>query len=283
MFPITSPPASDHGPAVDSPPDATDHHRSSWPVVGAAGAATLYAGVALVLVASAAGTVPPVLGVAVAVGGGILTAVALFGWLSEAFLSRVATGPADAETRRIHVTTMVLFLATDLGTFGALFVYYGFIRAGTWPPAELPPLIGSLILLNTLVLVASSLTFHAGHNALERGERRRFLAWVGVTLLLGLVFLAGQVLEYYEFVVLEGVAVTGGVFESAFFGLTGLHGLHVALGVVLIGIVFVRGVRGAYGPERDTSVATVGLYWHFVDAVWLFLVAVLYVGAAITF
>ena len=176
---------------------------------------------------------------------------------------------------------MVLFLVTDLGTFGALFVYYAFVRVGTWPPAELPPLLGSLIVINTVILVTSSVTFHAAHHALERGHRRRFVWLLGVTLLLGVIFLAGQILEYYEFIVLEGVALTGGVFESAFFGLTGLHGLHVALGVVLIAIVFARAIRGHYGPDRDTSVATVGLYWHFVDAVWLFLVTVLYVGAVI--
>jgi cytochrome c oxidase subunit 3 len=71
------------------------------------------------------------------------------------------------------------------------------------------------------------------------------------------------------------------VYASAFFGLTGLHGLHVTLGVVLLAFTLGRALQGRYSPEQDAAVRTVGLYWHFVDAVWIFLVAVLYVGAAV--
>jgi cytochrome c oxidase subunit 3 len=69
------------------------------------------------------------------------------------------------------------------------------------------------------------------------------------------------------------------VFGSAFFGLTGLHGLHVTLGAILLSIVFIRGLLGQYSAERHTSVSTVSMYWHFVDVVWIFLVVVLYIGA----
>ncbi|ELK45544.1 cox-type terminal oxidase subunit III, partial [Haloferax sp. BAB-2207] len=68
---------------------------------------------------------------------------------------------------------------------------------------------------------------------------------------------------------------------SAFYGLTGLHGLHVSLGAVLLGIVFVRALRGQYSAERHVSVSTASMYWHFVDVVWIFLVVVLYVGAEV--
>lgn len=277
-----------HSTSASDDPDATGHdeephHASRWPVVGALGAGALYAGVALVVLGVSAGVAPPAVGVAIAAAGTVVLVAAILGWVWEAYLdpSR-STVPAE-RTRTLHVTTMYLFLATDLGTFGAVFVYYVYIRVGAWPPAELPPLLGSLVVVNTLVLLASSVTFHLGHGALERGKRRRFVGLVGLTLLLGAVFLAGQALEYYEFVVQEGFTLASGVYASAFFGLTGLHGLHVALGVVLIAVVFVRALQGHYGPERDTSVATVALYWHFVDAVWIALVLVLYVGAAVTF
>ena len=79
--------------------------------------------------------------------------------------------------------------------------------------------------------------------------------------------------------IIEQGSFSGGVFESAFFGLTGLHGLHVTLGAVLIGIITVRAFKGQYSAERHTSVSTVSMYWHFVDAIWIFLVVVLYVGA----
>jgi cytochrome c oxidase subunit 3 len=102
-----------------------------------------------------------------------------------------------------------------------------------------------------------------------------------VTLLLGVVFVGGQVLEYYEFIVNEGFTLTDGVFASAFYGLTGLHGLHVSLGAVMIGIVFIRSMRGQYSADRHVSVTTASMYWHFVDAVWILLVVVLYVGAVV--
>ncbi|WP_425499262.1 cytochrome c oxidase subunit 3 [Natronosalvus rutilus] len=266
----------------DGDGDDHAHHRSGWPIVSAAGAAVLYVGFALLALAFGVETVPAFLGFAVALLGGGLLLTGLFGWLRQAFLRHQDRSVADPEARRTYVTTMILFLATDLGTFGAGFIYYVFVRVGTWPPADLPPLLGSLVAINTALLLVSSVTFHFAHDFLERGRDRAFLGLLGLTVLLGVVFLAGQALEYYEFVVHEGFSITDGVFASAFYGLTGLHGLHVALGVVLLSIVLVRGARGQYAPERDTSVATVGLYWHFVDAVWLFLVATLYVGAVVS-
>jgi cytochrome c oxidase subunit 3 len=102
-----------------------------------------------------------------------------------------------------------------------------------------------------------------------------------LTLLLGVIFLGGQVYEYYEFIVHENFTVAEGAYGSAFYGLTGLHGLHVSLGAVLLGIVFVRALFGQYTSEKHTSVTTVSMYWHFVDVVWVFLVVVLYAGAII--
>ncbi|MEY7848143.1 heme-copper oxidase subunit III [Natrarchaeobius sp. A-rgal3] len=277
---MPSTPTETHG--GESPDSHESHdHRSVWPIVAAFGFAGLYAGAALTLLAYSAETVPPILGAVVAVGGVAVAVAGLAGWLHEAYLERYGAGPADPGTRQLHVVTMVLFVFTDLGTFGAGFIYYAFIRVGAWPPAELPPLVGSLVLANTLVLVASSVTFHLAHRGLEYGRRRQFVGLLALTVALGVVFLAGQAFEYYEFIVTEGFTLADGTFASAFFGLTGLHGLHVALGVVLLAILLGRALSGHYEPERDTSVATVGIYWHFVDVVWLFLVAVLYLGAVV--
>jgi len=261
--------------------DAHGDHRSVWPVVGAAGAAGLYVGLALVVLAEAVDTVPAALGAVVAVGGVLGLVAGLLGWTDEAFLSGVQERTEDDATRARYRTTMVVFLATDIATFAAGFVYYFFVRALAWPPEHLPHLLSSLVAANTAVLLASSVTLHYAHHALSAGNYRRFVRLLGVTLAAGVVFLAGQVYEYYTFVVEEGFTLADGVFASAFFGLTGLHGFHVSLGVAMLAILFVRARRGDYGPERDTSVATVSLYWHFVDAVWLFLVAVVYVGAAV--
>lgn len=264
--------------------DHDDHghdHRSRWPLVAAAGATGLYGGVAIAIFGSETDLAPPLLGVALAIVGTIILLAGVAGWVEQAFLAPARDAQGNPSSRASYVSTTLLFLGTDISTFGALFVYYFFVRIGTWPPAELPPLLGSLVVINTAILLASSVTLHYAHEALEDGNRGRFLGLLGTTLALGLVFLAGQGYEYYEFVAAEGFTLSSGVFGSAFFGLTGLHGLHVVLGVGGIAVLCWRALRGHYGPERDTSVATVSLYWHFVDAVWLFLVVVLYVGASL--
>jgi cytochrome c oxidase subunit 3 len=261
--------SGDHG--------AEAHHASRWPLLAALGAGALYAGVGLGLVGL--DLVPGVLPLVLGVVGGAGLLVGLAGWANEAFLADHRIGSGDRSG--LYSGGMVLFLLSDVATFSAGFVYYGFIRAGAWPPGHLPPLLGSLVIVNTVLLLTSSVTLHYGHVALESGNRRRFLGLLAATFLLGAVFVAGQALEYYEFVAEEGFTLSSGAFASAFYGLTGLHGLHVSLGVVLLGIVLVRALRGDYSPERDASVRTTSLYWHFVDAVWVFLVAVLYVGATV--
>ncbi|MDS0221523.1 heme-copper oxidase subunit III [Haloarcula sp. S1AR25-5A] len=264
---------------------ATEHatedaheHRSRWPLIAAIGAASLYLGVGLVFVGL--DLVPSVVPIALGGAGAIGLLAGLAGWANEAFIADYVRHRGDSDSD-LYATTMILFLVSDVATFSAGFVYYAFIRAGAWPPTHLPPLLGSLVVINTALLLASSVTLHYGHEALEHGNRRRFLGLLGVTLALGVVFLAGQVYEYYEFVAVDGFGIDSGAFGSAFYGLTGLHGLHVALGVLLLAIAFGRALRGHYTPERDTAIRTTSLYWHFVDLIWVFLVVVLYVGAAI--
>ncbi|WP_339103610.1 cytochrome c oxidase subunit 3 [Haloterrigena salinisoli] len=271
-------PDSPHEPDIDH----DEHeHRSRWPLVAAAGAGGLYGGAAIAVLGNGTGLIPPLVGVALAVVGAIVLLAGIAGWIDEVFLAPARAGAGGTSSRESYVWTTLLFLTTDVSTFGALFIYYFFVRIGTWPPTELPPLLGSLVIVNTAILIASSVTFHYAHEALEDGNRRRFLGLLGTTLALGVVFLGGQAYEYYEFIVHEGFSLASGVFGTAFYGLTGLHGFHVALGVGGIAVLFWRALRGDYGPERDTSVATVSLYWHFVDFVWVFLVLVLYVGATI--
>lgn len=252
---------------------------SLWPVVSAVGAAFIYVGFGLWLLARAESALgPTVLGPVVLVLGVGLFLAGLYGWLYQGFVAHFWEKPGSAGKFR---WAMILFLFTELFTFGAGFTYYFFIRAGTWPPGELPHLLSSLVLVNTLILVISSVTLHVAHSALRSGNRTRFTRFLGLTLGLGVVFLVGQAYEYYQFVIAEGFGLASGPFYSAFFGLTGLHGLHVALGVVLLAILTVRAAMGQYSERRHTSVATATMYWHFVDAVWIFLVATLYVGATL--
>ncbi|MFB6139798.1 MAG: heme-copper oxidase subunit III [Halosimplex sp.] len=273
----------DHGghhlPAVEDWPRGFGE-ASWWPFVTAVGAAGIYVAAALfVLGRGEEPLVDPMLGPGAAVAAVALFLGGLYGWLYHAFVANFWERGTDAHGSGTLRLAMMLFLGTEIATFGAGFVYYFFIRAGTWPPGELPHLLSSLVLVNTGILILSSFTLHFAHVALRKNDRTRFLRLLGVTLLLGLVFISGQAFEYYTFIVEEGFTITGGAFGSAFFGLTGLHGLHVSMGAVLLGILLVRGLKGQYSADRHTSISTVSMYWHFVDAVWIFLVVVLYVGA----
>lgn len=274
----------DHGhhlPAVEDWPRGFGE-ASWWPFVTALGGAGIYVAAALYVLASGDNPiVGPMVGPGVAVASVGLFLVGIYGWLYHAFVSTFWSRDADSSGGASLRWGMLAFLGSEIGTFGALFAYYFFIRSGTgWSTAGLPDLVNSLVLANTALLVASSFTLHWAHVAIRNENRRNFLLGMALTLLLGVVFIGGQVLEYYEFIVEKGFTLTSGLFASAFFGLTGLHGLHVTLGAVIIGIVFVRGLRGQYSAERHVSVTTASMYWHFVDIIWVFLVVVLYLGAA---
>jgi len=271
-----------HLPAVEDWPRGFGE-ASWWPFVTALGAAGIYAAAALfVLGRGESPVLEPIYGPVAFVGSVAVFLLGLYGWLYHAFVANFWERGTDHHSATRLKFAMTLFLGSEIATFGAGFVYYFFIRAGEWSHEGLPHLLSSLVLINTAILVVSSITLHMGHIALRRNDRKRFIQWLGVTLLLGVIFIGGQVYEYYAFIVEEGFTLTEGAFGSAFFGLTGLHGLHVSLGAVLLGIVFVRSLSGQYSGERHTSVSTVSMYWHFVDLVWIFLVAVLYAGASTT-
>jgi cytochrome c oxidase subunit 3 len=274
----------DHGhhlPAVEDWPRGFGE-ASWWPFVTALGGAGIYVAAALYVLGSGDNAlVGPMVGPGVAVASVGLFLVGIYGWLYHAFVSTFWSRDADSSGGASLRWGMLAFLGSEISTFGALFTYYFFIRSGTgWSTTGLPDLVNSLVLANTALLVASSFTLHWAHVAIRNENRRNFLLGMGLTLLLGLVFIGGQVLEYYEFIVEKGFTLTSGLFASAFFGLTGLHGLHVTLGAVIIGIVFVRGLRGQYSADRHVSVTTASMYWHFVDIIWVFLVVVLSLGAA---
>ncbi|CAI49316.1 cox-type terminal oxidase subunit III [Natronomonas pharaonis DSM 2160] len=273
-----------HLPAVEDWPKGFGE-ASWWPFIAALGGSGLYIGAALfVLGQPEHGVVSPLAGPLVFVLSTAAFLAGLYGWLYHAFIVDFWAGEADDHGFPMKLT-MLLFLGTEVATFGAGFVYYFFIRADAW--ANLPPIVAdgnvlnALVIANTLILIASSVTMHYAHHALLKDNRKRFVRLLGATLLLGLIFLAGQTYEYYEFITVYGFGLTDGAYGSAFYALTGLHGLHVALGAVLLTILFIRAIYGHYSPEKHVSVSTVSMYWHFVDIVWVFLVVVLYVGAIV--
>lgn len=267
-----------HLPAVEDWPRGFGE-ASWWPFVTALGGAGIYIGVALWILGD---LVHPLAGPAAVAGSVGLFLTGIYGWLYHAFITKFWTRDVSEKGSSSLRWGMIAFLGSELATFGALFSYYFYFRAGSGPwslPETTPELISPLIIANTSILVASSFTLHWAHVAIRSEDRTNFLRGMGLTVLLGVVFIGGQALEYFEFIGHEGFTFTEGIFGSAFYGLTGLHGLHVMLGVVFLGIVFVRGLYGQYSADRHLSVSTASMYWHFVDAVWIFLVVVLYVGA----
>lgn len=154
---------------------------------------------------------------------------------------------------------MTLFVSSEVMFFGGLFASYFMLRgnASVWPPEG--SIETSLVLpaLLTVVLLASSVTVHAGK--------------LGPTIVLGMLFLGGQAYEYAE-LSSEGLAASTDVFATLFFTITGFHGLHLAVGVVMLATVWLRRDRYGAGPAE-----AVAYYWHFVDAVWVLVFLTLYV------
>jgi heme/copper-type cytochrome/quinol oxidase subunit 3 len=128
---------------------------------------------------------------------------------------------------------------------------------------------------SSFVLLMSSLTMVLAVSAIERGDHQRLRVWLGGTALLGATFIAGQVYEFTAFYN-EGLGFTTSRFSSAFYGLTGFHGVHVTVGIVMLMSLFFWSLRGRLPEHRSETVEVVGLYWHFVDVVWIIIFAVVY-------
>jgi cytochrome c oxidase subunit III len=169
---------------------------------------------------------------------------------------------------------MLLFIISEIMLFGAFFTAYFFIRVVgevDWPARgdELPVAIAGV---NTAVLLSSSFTMHW---ALEgaRGENRWAMK-IGLltTFLLGLTFLTVQVNEYVHL----GFAPHDHAQGTIFYGLTGLHGAHVFVGLTLLAFANIRAFRGHYSAKEHRGVEVPGIYWHFVDVMWIFVYSTLY-------
>jgi heme/copper-type cytochrome/quinol oxidase subunit 3 len=129
--------------------------------------------------------------------------------------------------------------------------------------------------VSTFILLMSSLGMVLALAAIQRGEMRQFRTWTLATFLMGAVFLSGQVYEFTVFVE-EGMGLTTSPFSSSFFVLTGFHGVHVLFGVLMLGALWVTSFTGHLTRKHAPAVENVGLYWHFVDVVWIIIFTVIY-------
>jgi cytochrome c oxidase subunit 3 len=172
---------------------------------------------------------------------------------------------------------MVLFIASEVMFFGGLFGAYFTIRSAApeWPPPETPHLSAAYAAVLTAILVTSSVTMQLGVWAIRKNEQRRLLLFLAVSLILGLIFLCLQALEYANLIE-EGMTLSSGVFGSTFYTLTGFHGAHVAGGAAFILIVLLRARSGQFTARYHDTVEMASYYWHFVDVVWIGLFSTIY-------
>jgi cytochrome c oxidase subunit 3 len=169
---------------------------------------------------------------------------------------------------------LITFLASEVMLFGAFFTAFFYIRYANYPvfpphPYDLPKKVTGI---NTGILISSSFTMHWALVSVKRNNRTGLVLGLLFTLVLGLTFLGIQIHEYATI----GFSPQTGAFASTFFSLTGLHGTHVFVGATLLAVALIRSLRGHYSPEKHMGVELTGIYWHFVDFVWVILYTTVY-------
>jgi cytochrome c oxidase subunit 3 len=181
----------------------------------------------------------------------------------------------EAAARGNMLLGVKLAILSEVTLFGALFAVYFVMRSESpgWPPpgVERPELL--LPGINTLLLIASSVTMQWAVRSARGQGASHLLRWLGLTLLLGGIFI---MVQGYEFAT-NGFGISNGIFGSTFYILTGFHGAHVLAGLALIAIVANRARLGLVSAEHHTAVEATSYYWHFVDVVWVILFTTVYV------
>src|ERR1700756_5369827 len=184
--------------------------------------------------------------------------------------------PANTSSRvEPQLLGMLLFIISEVMVFGAFFTAYFFIRVGEgnpWPApgTKLPVEVAGV---NTAILVSSSFTMHWAQTAIKKGNRFALKAGMLTTFVLGATFLFVQINEYANI----GFAPQDHAQQTIFYSLTGLHGCHVFIGLVLLLFVTIRSFRGHYSPEQHRGVEVPGIYWHFVDIMWIIVYTTVYI------
>ena len=171
---------------------------------------------------------------------------------------------------------MWVFLGSDCLLFGALISTFLLYKHNvSTPPGPADVFDIPFTSVSSFVLLMSSLTMVLAVSAIERGDHRGSRTWMVTTAMLGCVFIGGQIYEFTSFY-REGLGYTTNVAGSAFYTLTGFHGVHVTGGIIMLMTLFVLSWRGHLQTHHAETVETVGLYWHFVDIVWIVIFAVVY-------
>ncbi|MBC8793899.1 MAG: cytochrome c oxidase subunit 3 [Tagaea sp. CACIAM 22H2] len=276
--------AQSHSTGAKAPYHLAD--PSPWPIIGAISAFVLaYGFVAMLhpdLFGKGAEPFFKALGpwkVLIGVG---LVLFTMFGWWRQVIKESMTAGLHTPVVRLGLRYAMVLFIASEVMFFVAFFwAYFHFsfypahTAGGVWPPADIVTFDPwDLPFLNTLILLTSGATVTWAHHSLIEGNRKGLIWGLVLTVLLGAAFTACQAYEY-------GHAAFGfkdNVYSSVFYMATGFHGFHVLVGTIFLLVCLVRAIKGQFTPQRHFGFEAAAWYWHFVDVVWLFLFAVIYVA-----
>ena len=176
----------------------------------------------------------------------------------------------------LRLTGVIVFLIAEGMIFFGMFIAYLTFRANSpiWPPEGTERLELLLPSINTAILIASSFVIHNGDTAIKNNDVKGLKLWFGITALMGIIFLSGQLYEYYHL----GFGLRTNIFASTFYVLTGFHGLHVTFGVILILAVLWRSMKtGHYSSKKHFGIEAAEIYWHFVDIIWIILFLLLYI------
>ena len=260
-----------------------DYHLvnpSPWPFVGSVSAFVMAVGAILWF-----HEIAPVWVMLIGLVGVLYT---MYAWWSDV----IAEGKSGDHTPVVmmhHRYGMILFIASEVMFFVAWFWAYfdGFFNqeaheqyariaamGATWPPTGVELFNPwHLPLFNTLILLTSGTTVTWAHHALLHKDKRGLVWGLVITVLLGLLFTACQVLEYSE----AGFQYTGNLYGATFFMATGFHGFHVIIGTIFLAVCLIRAMRDSFTPEHHLGFEFAAWYWHFVDVVWLFLFSAIYV------
>jgi len=283
---------------------ADDHyyvpHGSHWPLVGSAGLLFLMVGVSNWLNGAEIGFWIMLCGVAVIV-------FMLIGWFGTV-ISESQGGLYNLQVDKSFRMGMFWFIFSEVMFFCAFFGALLYARTMSIPglggdsnnfftnlllwngfesswPSNGPAAVGGefeamepfgLPLINTAILLTSSVTVTIAHHSLIAGHRRLLATFLACTFLLGFLFVYLQAVEYIEAYEHMNLKLTTGIYGSTFFMLTGFHGMHVTIGAIMLTIIWLRVVRGHFTPSRHFAFEAVAWYWHFVDVVWVGLYVFVY-------
>lgn len=285
-------------------PDANIYfvpHSSRWPFLGSIALFTTMVGIASWFNEVSWGR--PVFFIGIA-----LMCAVLFGWFGDVVRESVR-GNYNKQVDTSFRMGMIWFIFSEVMFFGAFFgaLFYArqyampwlggegdgvMTNSLLWPgfsaawPSNGPGAIGGvyqtipawgLPLLNTMILLTSGITVTIAHHALKAGHRKQLLTFLGLTVLLGAVFLFFQAEEYIHAYRELNLTLGSGIYGSTFFMLTGFHGAHVTLGTIMLAVIWFRCLKGHFTKDNHFAFEAVAWYWHFVDVVWLGLFLFVYV------